>query len=430
MDEPLELPEIRGNRGGRIRVFVVSARFPPDVIGGAERQMQRLCPLLADRGVDLTVLTGGPRLGRRGDQDRGEGYRVLRLSEGGIRLRGTLRLNSYGLMASLAGRLIALRRHWDLVQVLSAHELAVAAQWSARLLGRRCVVKITGGGDRFDPLVLSEKPLIGRTFARSLARLDRVVVTTEENHDRCVGSGMRPDRLVLIPNGVPVPEPSRPDERGRLRAALAAGNELLMVVISNLYPVKQLDLLVEALAQNRALLPPFRMHILGEGAERSRLVELVQGAGLSGHVHFAGKVDPVDPYLAASDLAVHPSGSEGMSNAILEEMSFGLPVVAADIPGNRALIEDGVSGLLFTRGDPKSLGAGIVRLASDPGLRRSLGAEARRAVLAKHSLAHVADEWMRLYRSLLAGDGEPGEAHDPGIRDRPCDRRETERRAS
>ena len=101
--------------------------------------------------------------------------------------------------------------------------------------------------------------------------------------------------------------------------------------------------------------------------------------------------------LAAADIVLNCSRSEGgMANAVIEALALGRAVLAADIPGNRSLIEDGVTGLLFGS-EERADGAGAERLADDPALRRRLGETGRRLVAARLAPAREIDGYLDVY---------------------------------
>jgi glycosyltransferase involved in cell wall biosynthesis len=107
-----------------------------------------------------------------------------------------------------------------------------------------------------------------------------------------------------------------------------------------------------------------------------------------------GHVDDVAAALAAADIAVLPSEREGLPRFLLEAAAAGLPSIATDVPGNRDVIDHEVTGLLVPPHDPKALYTAITRLASDPALRRRMGAAAREKAEAQFSDAAIADVYL------------------------------------
>jgi glycosyltransferase involved in cell wall biosynthesis len=105
--------------------------------------------------------------------------------------------------------------------------------------------------------------------------------------------------------------------------------------------------------------------------------------------------------LAASDLFVLSSTSEGISLTLLEAMAAGLPIVATDVGGNREVVVPGETGLLVPPGSPEPLADAMLTLLRDPARSRLMGAAGRRRVEEQFSLPRMAAEYEALYRHLL-----------------------------
>jgi len=118
------------------------------------------------------------------------------------------------------------------------------------------------------------------------------------------------------------------------------------------------------------------------------------------NVRFLGKVSDVREVLRAADALVLPSLSEGLSNAVLEAMAMGLPVVATRIGGLTEQVEDRVSGLLVEATNPIALAEAIRRLLGDSDLRTRLGQAARRAAGQRFSIEAMVDAYDQLYEAL------------------------------
>ncbi len=157
-----------------------------------------------------------------------------------------------------------------------------------------------------------------------------------------------------------------------------------------------MNLLLSAWPQVRRAHPRAMLIIIGTGGEEAALRNAA-GAG----VQFTGNVENVLPYLQAADLFVLPSASEGLSNALLEALSTGLPVVATAIGGSIDVIEHGKNGWLVRAGDLNELREAIVMLLNNKNARASLAASARQHILERYGLQAVASRHSDLYLSLL-----------------------------
>ena len=153
-----------------------------------------------------------------------------------------------------------------------------------------------------------------------------------------------------------------------------------------------------------ALLPPgsARATVVGDGPQREDVADEIRRLGAEGTVDLAGERDDVADVLAAADVFVLPTLSEGLPMSVLEAMAAGLPVVAAAVGGVPELVDDGETGLLVPPGRPDALAAALGRLAADPALRRRLGAAGRRRAEAHFDIEACRRAHVELYRELLA----------------------------
>ena len=119
-------------------------------------------------------------------------------------------------------------------------------------------------------------------------------------------------------------------------------------------------------------------------------------------VDFIGYRTDLADWIRRAAVFVLPSRHEGISNALLEAQGAGVPAVVSDIPGNRAVVVDGETGLVVPAGDAEALARALIRLLSDPDLRRRLGAAARRRMEAEFGIAAVARQLSDLYGRLAA----------------------------
>jgi glycosyltransferase involved in cell wall biosynthesis len=123
---------------------------------------------------------------------------------------------------------------------------------------------------------------------------------------------------------------------------------------------------------------------------------------LEGIVAFTGASDDVNAILRDADGFVLPSLAEGLSNALLEAMAHGLPVVVSDVPGNADVVDHEVNGLQFVAGDADSLADRLARLIADEALRVELGRRARVHVESRYALTDVVERYISLYEGLTS----------------------------
>jgi glycosyltransferase involved in cell wall biosynthesis len=147
--------------------------------------------------------------------------------------------------------------------------------------------------------------------------------------------------------------------------------------------------------------------LAGSGPETDALAGLARQLGIAGKVRFLGAVPPAsmgDLYRAA-DVFVLPSLEEGMSNALLEAVSFGLPVIVTDTGGTAELVRG--NGRIVGRGDPEAIAQALSELEGDPASRGRMSA-ASLEVAGRFTWKAAADAYAGLYREI-AGRGRHGE---------------------
>ncbi|HBG04813.1 MAG: hypothetical protein A2075_11560 [Geobacteraceae bacterium GWC2_58_44] len=147
----------------------------------------------------------------------------------------------------------------------------------------------------------------------------------------------------------------------------------LVLSLGRLVKLKGFDLLIEAFQRVVAEVPEAVLLIGGDGAERSRLNELVQCAGLEASVRIHGMVSNIHEVMAACDLYVNSSRWEGLPMTLLEAMAHGKPMVATNVGGNPEVVQDGVTGILVPPEDPLSLANAMIRMLKDDLTREDAG---------------------------------------------------------
>jgi glycosyltransferase involved in cell wall biosynthesis len=225
------------------------------------------------------------------------------------------------------------------------------------------------------------RPRIARFIANSVAG----AVKTSEVYSPMIGDVTSITRT--IPNGVDAIfyRPPTADERRFARKRLGImEDETCILSLANFNPMKRVDWLLRAFA---AIAPKRRLRLLllGDGVERARLERQSEELGIGKSTQFLGRHSDVRPILWAADVGALCSRSEGCSNALLEQMASGVPVVASAVGGTPELLSDG-RGLMFAADSIDGLVSALQTLVADLRLRETL---ARRALeFVRESRAH------------------------------------------
>ena len=368
---------------GLRRIHVLAWRDLADVeAGGSELHAATVARLWASAGIDVTFRTsyaqGSPPESTR------NGYRVIRR----------------------AGRYLVFPR-------------AVTSEILGRHGPRDGLVEIWNGVPWLTPLWATgptvtwlhhvHGPMWGMVLPPNLARLGdvlerrvapplyrrRAIVTlSASSKEELLAVGLKPERVTVVPPGI---DP-------RFRPGGARATSPLVVAVGRLMPVKRFDALIDAVAEARRTVPGTELVIVGDGAEREHLEDLIQERDATEWVRLAGRLTDdalVDLYRRAWVLA-SASVAEGWGMTITEAAACGTPAVVTDIGGHRDAVVDGVTGLLVA---PEQLGGALARVLSQPELRRRLaeGALERTSTLtweatAAGTLAVLAQEALRKRR--------------------------------
>jgi glycosyltransferase involved in cell wall biosynthesis len=370
------------------------------LIGGAELQLERLLPHLAERGVRTEVLTRA--VDGRPQRERVAGSVVHR-----TRVSGESPLASVVYVAGALAHVFRRRSQIDLVHahgVLSPGTIALGA----RVLGLPYLVTVLGTGDRGDLARLARKPL-GGLRARLLLRWGWFAALSAEAREELLASGAPAERIFALPNGVDlgVHRPATAQERARRREQLGLAPERFVgVFVGRLHPVKDVDTVLEAAAR----VPELDLVIVGDGPDRARLEARARRLGIESRVRFHGFSSQVADVLGASDAFLLSSHGEGMSNALLEAMACGLPcLVSRSVGGARELLGE-ERGMLLADGEVAAWAEAIRRLVDEPALRSALGGAAADFVAERLSLEAGADRLVGAYATIAGVAARTGRA--------------------
>lgn len=220
-------------------------------------------------------------------------------------------------------------------------------------------------------------------------------------------------RIAVIGNGSPEPPPMDGAARARVRRELGVpADRHLGLFVGRLSSVKNLPGLFEALARMPADQRPW-MALAGDGPESTRLSDLRARLDLGEDVHFLGERADATRLMQAADFLVLCSWQEGLSNAIVEAMLAGCPVIATAVGGNVELVEHARTGLLVPVDDAESLAEAIGQLCSDDSLRSTLSRQARQSARARHSTQALAGATEAVYERALRASKHASPARTP-----------------
>jgi sugar transferase (PEP-CTERM/EpsH1 system associated) len=266
----------------------------------------------------------------------------------------------------------------------------------AKLAGIDCVVH-SEHGRTFDDRAIRFR--VQRWFTAHTQAV--FAVSRQLRHDLVFHTRIPEQRIQVLPNGVDLNRFASGKREAARRALGLNDGELVVGSVGRLVAVKNYSLLLRSVAalgrQDVVVL------LVGAGPERGALENLAKTLGIDGRMRFAGHRDDVTAMLAAMDVFVLPSISEGMSNTLLEAMATGAACVASNIGGNPDIVSHGKHGLLFDSGDEAGLTGCLTRLCADAALRRALGDAARARITCDFSIEAMIGRYEDLYLATLSG---------------------------
>ena len=209
--------------------------------------------------------------------------------------------------------------------------------------------------------------------------------------------GIGPERVFVIHNGIVAPERRQPP--GALRAQLGIAADAPVVgAVARLAPQKRLDRLLRAVA---ALPADAHCLIAGDGEERASLSALAQELGIAGRVDFLGDRDDTGDVLGALDVFVVSSDREGLSNAMLEALAAGVPVVSTRVSGADDALEpfaDGIAPGIIVGSSDDDLASALRQLLGDADLRARMADAGRRRAAERFGFEGMLDRWEAVLR--------------------------------
>lgn len=379
-------------------VLMFCPQFRP-IVGGAERQAEKLSRALVKRGVQVTVLT--PQLtpdAPEHEQDSGVTIHRFPLFDlckrfPGIRGLGPLNLLLIGWQTKKA-----ISKYLQRIDIVHAHIASPLTAFAMQAAGRNkipVVCKVAMTGEKSDLGELSYIGFGGSRLAYSMIRgLDRWVATTQAVKQSLLDWTVPAERIVSIPNGVDlVLDTALYNMREQTRHFLYLGR---------LSSTAQRDVatVIHAFDRVADVVPGVKLALVGDGDLYRETQVIVDQARNRKQIQMPGYQRP-EPWLQWADCFVLPSRREGLSNALLEAMAHGLPCIANDIPPNREVLESGSAGVLVPVENENRLYDEMLQMVTVSGRADKYGKLALQRVRDCYSIDAVAEKYLELYDQLI-----------------------------
>ncbi|MGB3409670.1 MAG: glycosyltransferase [Microthrixaceae bacterium] len=251
-----------------------------------------------------------------------------------------------------------------------------------------------------EQIVPRRDPTRGPQLREVFEQADLIHCVSDDIRRTVEDLGAPSDRILVNRPAVPV---AAFTELALLREPADGHSELRVLSIGRLHWKKGFDDSLKAISSLNAGQVDIEYRIAGEGVEREKLSFLIDEYGLGGRATLLGTCtqDQIREQLTWADVLLLPSLSEGISNAVLEAMSSGLPVISTNCGGMREVIDDGIDGYLVEVGDIEAMAERLSILGSDPDLRGRLGAAAMKRADLEFDVTRQVGLFLEAYRGIL-----------------------------
>lgn len=383
-----------------MRIASVSFMYHP-FYGGAEIQAQLLARTFQSWRHNVTVLT--MHFGSTADREILDGVPIVRVP------RRPVRPGKFtGIFRAMIQAFLELQRleHVDVVYIQSAPFLLIPVLAFKKLYGVPVVMKmISGGVTAKSTILMTSRWSWLNWFKRKLLNyVDAFVCLNEELADEV--KGLVPGAACIhIPNGVDCSYWDRPDNPQKYKAAAALEEYKTAIYVGRLVQEKGIEVLLQVWKGVLQHEPKAKLFIVGDGPLGDEMRNLATQLGIADSVSFVGAKEDTREFLFAMDVFLLFSPNEGMSNALLEAMAAGVPIVCTENPGNSALIHHMVNGIKIKPGQIADAVSGVCRIFDDPVFAAALADRAREDVRKKFDVCITARRYEQLFSQLASGKG-------------------------
>ncbi len=367
----------------KTKILVINYEYPP-VGGGTAKACEKVIEHLVERDVEIHVLTSSPSSYSSSDT---EGLKVERLNvykdeENVWRFPEVF---WFILKASYRTRKLAKKQDFDLVHAWTGFPCGLVA----RTVDRPYIVSLRGGDvpgfdERFNLFYPFLKPLIKNIWKNA-----EMLVPNSSGLKELAQQTMQTEMRV-IPNGVDTRKFYGKKDYG-------FENGLRLVTVARLTEMKKVSDMIKAVST----LEDVQLDIIGTGKLEDELKEQVKDFGIESRVDFKGYIENegLPSHLTEADVFVLPSLNEGMSNATLEAMASGLPIIITDVGGSDELVDG--NGFIVEKENPQSISEAIKNYFDEPGLLERHGRRSREIVESRNWEA-ISDKFYKTYMKFKA----------------------------
>lgn len=254
-----------------------------------------------------------------------------------------------------------------------------------------------------DVLIAPNKSCLHQSIVKfSLKKADSVYIDCEYGKKSILKLGYPEDKIVVFPWGIDL-DFFNPNINGRdVRKRLGWENNFIIICTRNHKPVYGVEYLINSMPHIIKKEPSVRFLMIGSGRLTAKLKQMVKDLKIETYVKFIGSIpnEELPKYLAASDIYVSSSLSDGTSVSLLEAMGCGLPVVVTDVNANLEWVINGENGLVIPKKNTTDIIKSICALLKDDNLRKTFGRRNWRIAKERASWSNSVKLLDSMYQSL------------------------------
>jgi glycosyltransferase involved in cell wall biosynthesis len=373
---------------------IFTIRYFHPFVGGTEKQALTLASRLAEKGIDVTILTSRFQKSWQRREFIGN-VKVIRFCSPTIRVIGALIF-----LSCLAAYLIRQRKNYSIIHTFQIGYTSFLSILMGMSLRKPTVLKLASSGSGGD-IQRAKRTAWGSLCLLMAKKASRIISVSTTVEQELLDEQISPSIIAAIANGVDLHRYDRCMDKSKMRKRMNIPEVHTIIFTGRLSAEKGVDFLIRGFALLDKT-KPCQLLIIADGPERENIMRLIKKCNASDSVMLIPAAAETAPYLGASDMFVLPSRFEGLSNALLEAMACGLPVISTRVGGSKDLIQDGGNGLLVDIDNEEQLAGAMGRVLGDRQLAGYLGKNARETVKARHDMGKIADAYIALYMNLQA----------------------------
>ncbi|MBB5179384.1 glycosyltransferase involved in cell wall biosynthesis [Planomicrobium koreense] len=360
-------------------LMIINSFFP--LVGGAERQAQRISETLIEKGHSVTVLTRHHK-GLK-DNENINGINIIRLKVGNV--------NKVKPIIFLIKCLKYVKKNQEMIDIVHGHSLNAPGLIVAlikKYFKIPVIVKIAGGGDKSgcEIIKMNNAGLKGKLKVKlMLKHIDKFLAISKTIEKDLIKVGADKRKIHYLPNGIDL----------KLFKNSVSNTQNNFLYLGRLENVKGIDILINAwtalIKENKNF--PHKLFIAGSGSLENIIPQ-------NSTIEYLGNVEDVKSLIMKNKFFLLPSRYEGISNALLEAMALERIIIASNVGGNPDLIENNVSGYLFESENELELKK-IIKEVSLLKNVNDMGGNARNFLDENYDLNKNVNKIIDLYKSLI-----------------------------